>query len=237
MRRQTLTMIVIAIVMTSMIAFPASAAVTQPTGFKQWDVRGVWGAVMDLQQQINSLPSGGATGPMGPTGPQGAIGPAGATGATGDAGPTGATGPQGVVGPTGSAGAAGPQGETGPAGAAGAAGPQGETGPVGADSIVAGPQGEVGPAGIDGIDGTNGENGAPGIDGVSGWEIVTNSGTSRPLSVTCPSGKQVIGGGGKNSGITGLNENYPSSDDTWTISASGVANTTLTVYAICATVN
>jgi hypothetical protein len=85
------------------------------------------------------------------------------------------------------------QGPTGPQGPAGTAGPPGKTGLTGPPGKT-GKRGPVGPAG---------KNGSP--VGVQGWEIVTGSTsptriTQQGLTVPCPAGKKVIGGGG------GINE-------------------------------
>lgn len=117
----------------------------------------------------------------GPQGLQGIQGPKGDTGATG---PKGNPGAQGLKGDT---GLQGPAGQAGPAGADGAQGPAGANGLTGPQ----GPKGDTGPQGPAGTDGTN---------GVTGYERVTstsNSNTSMTLyhSVSCPSGKKIIGGG------------------------------------------
>jgi hypothetical protein len=112
---------------------------------------------------------------LGPPGPQGLQGEQGEQGEPGDTGATGPTGPQGEQGP------AGPEG---PQGAQGEKGDTGDTGPEG-------PQGDPG------------QDGAPGAPGLSAYEIVTvEEARSVPvtsnfvdISATCPSGKQVLGGG------------------------------------------
>lgn len=142
--------------------------------------------------------------------------------AEGPAGPVGA-GAQGEMGP------AGPQGDTGPAGPTGdpgPAGPQGETGAVG-------PAGPQGPAG------------APGI---SGWEQRTafatvSAGGTASAVVRCTSGKQVFGGGFATPGAgTTIVESHPATvapgqNPGWIVWArnSSATDTTLTVYALCAT--
>jgi hypothetical protein len=79
----------------------------------------------------------------------------------------------------------------------GLVGPEGPTGPVG----------PTGATGAPGAPGAPGLTGAPGAAGMSGYEIVTstqnvfvdNSGTpsglSEVITLACPTGKQVIGGG------------------------------------------
>lgn len=154
--------------------------------------------------------------------------------AEGPAGPAGA-GAEGVMGP------AGPQGEMGPAG------PQGDIGPAGpaGDPGPAGPQGEPGPAGPAGPAGPQGPAGAGGI---SGWEqrtafTMVSAGGIGSAVVRCTSGKQVFTGGFATPG-TGMTivESHPATVATgqnpgWIVWArnSGASDTTLTVYAVCAT--
>lgn len=108
-------------------------------------------------------------------------------GPPGPAGPAGPVGPQGVAGPAGPAGAVGATGPNGPVGATGPAGPPGATGPVG----PAGPTGPQGP---------------PGLSGVQRVSLVGASDTSTPksVSVPCPAGKVVLGGGFSHIGPTGF---------------------------------
>lgn len=154
--------------------------------------------------------------------------------AEGPAGPAGA-GAEGVMGP------AGPQGEMGPAG------PQGDIGPAGpaGDPGPAGPQGEPGPAGPAGPAGPQGPAGAGGI---SGWEqrtafTMVSAGGIGSAVVRCTSGKQVFTGGFATPG-TGMTivESHPATvsagqNPGWIVWGrnSGASDTTLTVYAVCAT--
>jgi hypothetical protein len=94
-------------------------------------------------------------------------------------------------------GAVGPQGLQGPPGPQG---PQGLQGPPG-------PQGPQGPQGVQGLQGPQGLQGATGASGVSGYQAVTQTtatncdgvcGSStdiKILSVPCPAGKVLTGGG------------------------------------------
>ena len=159
---------------SSFIIFTISGAVTDKTGYWEWNIAaqltayGVanihGGDDVFVGQSLSGLggstgatgPTGpaGATGPTGDTGQDGGTGPAGATGATGPRGHTGATGPtgsRGLTGPTGNTGATGDTGPTGPAGptGSGATGPTGPTGPSGAR----GPTGPAGPTGTQGATG------------------------------------------------------------------------------------
>ncbi|HEX6701462.1 MAG TPA: hypothetical protein VF101_12100 [Gaiellaceae bacterium] len=97
-----------------------------------------------------------------------------------------------------------------------------------------GPQGPAGPAGP---------------VGVSGEQLVTadsatSSNTVKSQSVSCPSGKKVLGGGGAvntTSNSLAITRSSPSSDlRTWTAEAQETAafagNWRVTVYAVCATV-
>ena len=189
----------------------------------------------------NAEGQAGAAGPSGPSGPQGERGP------KGDAGPAGAIG---LAGARGAMGPAGPQGDSGPAGATGdtgPAGPQGEPGPVGpqGETGPAGPQGETGPAGPAGDAGSQGPAGAAGI---SGWEqrtasaIVSAGGTASAV-VRCNNGKQVFGGGfaTPGAGVTVVESHpatvAPGQNPGWIVWArnTGASDTTLTVYALCAT--
>jgi len=90
--------------------------------------------------------------------------------------------------------------------------------------------------------GATGSIGPKGDNGVSGWEkktsTLTNS-SDKTVTVTCSADKKVLGGGGTVTSVNNvyLYENYPSADNTWTVSAhraSGSGSWTLTVYAICA---
>ncbi len=151
-------------------------------------------------------------------GGSGTSGSVGATGATGIMGPMGNTGPKGSDGTNGQDGSMGPTGpsglgETGATGAIGATGSQGATGPVG----------------------ENGQN------GVSGYEIVTTSDTSttnpKTLVATCPNGKKVIAGGFTASTQSiQVKQNYPSSQNEWTVfinKTTASSEWTATVYATC----
>jgi len=69
---------------------------------------------------------------------------------------------------------------------------------------------------------------------------ITRSSNTKTLTVDCPEGKKVAGGGGSTSVTTGqiaLFESRPVDGDTWQVSAaennSVSGNWTLTVYATC----
>lgn len=169
----------------------------------------------------------GDQGDPGPTGPMGAQGPQGAQGATG------AQGPQGIQGPQGEKGEKGDKGDTGPQGA------QGETGPQGPK----GDQGDTGPVGPMGPQGPQGPTGLSGYQIVVGFDATAREGTMTRLTVTCPTGKSVLGGGYANPDTKGTNNSvlasFPSSQSTWELqifNPSGAASFSVKPYAICATV-
>ncbi len=82
---------------------------------------------------------------------------------------------------------------------------------------------------------------------MSGYQRVSaasanNTTTPKTISVNCPAGKKVTGGGGSvtNSDDVGLTQSFPADDDTWTAKGAdldgfGSATWTLTVYAVCVT--
>lgn len=73
---------------------------------------------------------------------------------------------------------------------------------------------------------------------MKGYEIVTREGTFTSLgllTLRCPEGKQVIGGGGSASDPTvSIYTNMPVGTTGWRVRALGNAPYTLTAYAICA---
>jgi hypothetical protein len=63
-----------------------------------------------------------------------------------------------------------------------------------------GPSGPAGPAGVAGAPGPQGIQGPPGPTGISGYQVVeqetaSNAVAYKELTVPCPSGKTIIGGG------------------------------------------
>jgi len=83
--------------------------------------------------------------------------------------------------------------------------------------------------------------------GLSGLEIVsavtaTDSSTPKSITVTCPAGKRVVGGGarvtGASPGDTGVTEAYPGNPTQWITVARELdpvtGSWTLTAYAFCA---
>jgi hypothetical protein len=105
-----------------------------------------------------------------------------------------------------------------------------------------------GPKGEKGDKGEKGEKGDAGTAGVSGYEIVTRvqsvtNSHFNNLTVSCPAGKKVIGGGG-NVGTTAgegplVYRSFPGSNEaSWTVSStrSPVGSWGMTGYAICISV-
>ncbi len=106
----------------------------------------------------------------------------------------------------------------------------------------------AGPKGNKGDKGDTGAPGSPGTNGVSGYERIVQSGgggasTSKSLSVPCPAGKKVIGGGARTvsgEGAAFIDESYPVSEtafygETRTVGGAAV-NHGIVVVAICAAV-
>jgi hypothetical protein len=101
------------------------------------------------------------------------------------------------------------------------------------------PEGAPGPAGAPGA------QGAPGISGLQIVEVssASSSSSTRQIDVSCPAGKQVIGGGAQlwNAGSdVALDESFPKDATTWRATAYEVnatgTNWHLVAHAICATV-
>jgi hypothetical protein len=146
-------------------------------------------------------------------------------------------GPQGIPGTPGLKGDTGPQGLQGLPGTPGAQGLQGLPGAIG-------PKGDTGPQGPQGVPGT----------GISGYEVAYaessfDSSAHKALTVDCPAGKTVLGGGGeayangldpnRNSAPIVVRDNEPYYNG-WGIIADEFgpydSNWLVRVYAICANV-
>lgn len=107
---------------------------------------------------------------------------------------------------------------------------------------------EEGPQGPQGDTGATGPQGPQGDPGISGYEVVTATvsipdNTISGAIATCPTGKNVLGGGLNFSALAAANSTIRSSpwldDDAWSVlyhNGSGTTGT-LTVSAICATVS
>ena len=115
-----------------------------------------------------------------------------------------------------------------PAGAPGATGEKGE-------------KGERGDKGEKGDKGLNGDRGAAGPPGLSGYQIVSpGTVTAGPIfqtvTVICPAGKRVIGGGVQGVG-SAFQGGFPSGDGrSWIAGSTKAGSSGLTGYAICANV-
>ncbi len=180
-------------------------------------------------------------------------GPLGATGATGARGPKGDAGPSGgpgATGATGAAGAIGAAGVMGAAGATGARGPIGEKGTPGAT----GPKGSTGTNGLNGLNGTNGATGNTGPAGPVNLTYVRGNFTVDArfasvgwahLTLECPAGTNVIGGGcghrDDNDAQTDITVNYagpnvaiPRSLYTCRVTNSGASSRAIAAFAVCA---
>lgn len=185
-------------------------------------------------------------GTQGAQGPSGEIGPRGLTGLQGPAGLQGEAGAPGSEGAQGQPGDQGLQGLLGPLGAQGLQGGTGLSGPAGPQG-VAGLSGPAGPQGSAGPQGPQGQQGPPGLIGVetvSALSIVDSS-AAKVVSVICPTGKRLIGGGAAlllsgpdDPDFLALTANAPVDNVTW--SARGIETSAsseswqLTAHAICA---
>lgn len=140
-----------------------------------------------------------------------------------------------------------PEGPRGPQGATGPEGPEGPPGPQG-------PQGDTGDTGPQGTVGPEGDPGPQGPPGVSDLEMVQasyahswNSDDEKSVTVNCPAGKEVLGGGAGFVGFAtaldnvALKDSRPLSDlSGWRIVAHEVNLTPdgwgVIAMAVCATV-
>jgi hypothetical protein len=108
----------------------------------------------------------------------------------------------------------------------------------------------VGPQGAQGDVGPQGDPGAAGADGVSNYLRVSgtasanNSTSPKTVTVDCPGGRKVLGGGYTFTAVTGgvvIRENMAADDDTWTVTAEEAdgfgGSWTLQAFAVCATAN
>ena len=158
----------------------------------------------------------GALGPQGPAGANGAIGPQGPAGPAGATGQQGLAGSNGLQGMTGAQGAPGAQGATGMAGPVGAAGATGPIGPVG-------PQGPGAAAGFLTFEVSS----APTLVG-----FLDNGLT---VTVNCPAGSVVSGGGYSTSRGASV-ETSRMSGNGWTVHAFTMqllGQHSFTAFAVC----
>jgi hypothetical protein len=96
--------------------------------------------------------------------------------------------------------------------------------------------------------GPTGPQGPPGSPGVNALETVNatsavNSTTTRTMSMACPSGKRLIGGGARLNGVfptVAIQRSFADNDNTWTAQARemtpNAGSWSLTAFAICAVV-
>jgi hypothetical protein len=106
-----------------------------------------------------------------------------------------------------------------------------------------GPVGPQGPQGIQGIQGIQGPSGFSGWQRVQGYSDTAREGTTTRLTVTCPAGKSVLGGGYVNPDTKGTNNSvlasFPASQTTWEVqifNPSGSSSFAVVPFAVCATV-
>lgn len=120
----------------------------------------------------------------------------------------------------------------------------------GLDAAVWAPPAANGTNGTDGANGAQGPQGPQGLQGpagsISSVTIVTavslsNSLSTRTVSVSCAGSAKVLGGGhylSDAAGVLVVTRSYPSAAGTWTVSAaeskSFPGNWTVTAYALCA---
>jgi len=110
---------------------------------------------------------------------------------------------------------------------------------------VPGPQGPQEPQGEQGPAGPQGEQGLPGLSDVERvFESFTSVALTKSVVVSCPEGKEVLGGGGQTGGAnptdTVLTDSYPLSGARWQVKAEKTSGLLqewqLTAYAVCANV-
>ncbi len=121
--------------------------------------------------------------------------------------------------------------------------PVGRRGATGAPGAQ-GAKGDTGAQGAPGAQGAKGDTGAQGAPGVSGYQRVSGTfdnpaGTQSRGEVSCPAGKQVLGGGVVGFGGTtqSVNSSYPL-NDTWVAFMNNTSGTNqpFTIFVICGVV-
>ena len=109
-----------------------------------------------------------------------------------------------------------PSGRRGPAGLRGPAGPRGVTGPTGL----------TGPTGPQGMPGVQGDPGPQGPRAISNYQqvhvdSVPMDRTVKVVTLTCPRGTNILGGGAaKSSSLINIETAEPTGTDKWTVAAS-----------------
>jgi hypothetical protein len=103
--------------------------------------------------------------------------------------------------------------------------------------LPAGPRGPVGPTGPAGPAGPAGLSGAERVEATS----PSNSTTTRTMTVTCPTGKRLFGGGVRLNPVLAqlaVQQSFPDNDNVYRASVREVTATALnwsvTVFAVCA---
>lgn len=122
----------------------------------------------------------------------------------------------------------------------GAQGEQGEPGPAGPPGPP-GPQGEQGEPGLPGLPGSQGEQGPPGIinRAIMVQQSEANNSSNKTVTVLCPSGYIVMGGGANISSGFNVNliDSYPLVTEGWFVRAEADAalnsEWAVAAYAIC----
>ena len=119
-----------------------------------------------------------------------------------------------------------PSGQPGPVGPAGAPGGRGPTGAAGSEGPI-GPTGRPGATGPTGPAGATGDRGPQGPRALSGYQLVHVDSvpmdqTVKTITVDCPPGTLVLGGGqAKSSDLIDIQDSEPSLDHrSWTVTAS-----------------
>ena len=88
--------------------------------------------------------------------------------------------------------------------------------------------------------GDKGDTGSPGISGrelVVGAPTSLNPGQFGAATVSCPTGKTVIGGGGGSEGEVAISNTGPPSDTQWGVNAKNVSGSPVTLFAYAVCVN
>ena len=172
-------------------------------------------------------------------------------GPPGPAGPRGPQGPQGAQGDPGEKGEQGAQGEVGPPGAAGVSCWDRNANGIGDATEDLNRDDKVNVADCAGATGPAGAMGPPGKSSFVNKErvsqkSVTNAQMVKQVSVECPKPKVATGGGASISSAVPddpyifIQQSYPSSDTTWTVSAVRMPisdtrpfNWSVTAWAVC----
>ena len=106
--------------------------------------------------------------------------------------------------------------------------------------LPAGPRGPAGPAGATGPAGPAGPAGLSGAERVEATSP-SNSATTRTMTIACPAGKRLFGGGVRLNPVLAqlaVQQSFPDNDNVYRASVREVsataANWSITVFAVCA---